>query len=331
MLKPSILVTGGAGFIGSHTCKLLSRAGYLPVSFDNLSTGHADAVQWGPLIRGDVRDQEAVTAALRDHNPIAVIHFAASAYVGESVENPSKYYSNNVSGTLAVVEAMRRQAVRSIVFSSSCASYGVPSTIPIQETTTQYPINPYGRTKLVGEQIISDYSAAYGFNYVSLRYFNACGSDSEGELAERHEPETHLIPRALMAAAGSIEALDVFGTDYPTFDGTCVRDYVHVTDLGDGHVKALEWMEKGGRSLKVNLGSGQGSSIRQVLATVEAITGLPVPVRYGPRRPGDPPELVAGIELARQSLGYNPSESALANIIRTAWPHFRPMLTATPP
>jgi UDP-arabinose 4-epimerase len=318
----TVLVTGGAGFIGSHTCKKLAAFGYRPITVDNLSTGHADAVRWGPLVRCDVRDVATARAAMREHRPVAVVHFAASAYVGESVENPAKYYENNVGGILSLLDAMRSENVMRLVFSSSCATYGTPDAIPIRESTEQRPINPYGRTKLIGEQIISDFGKAYGLKFVQLRYFNACGADAGGELAERHDPETHLIPRALMAAAGEIEALDVFGTDYPTPDGTCIRDYIHVSDLADGHVKALSWLESGGEALRVNLGSGTGASIRDVLAAIKTVTGRNVPVRFVPRREGDPPVLVAHPELARTSLGFVTRHSDLGNIVSTAWPHF---------
>lgn len=322
MTKPTVLVTGGAGFIGSHTCKLLATSGYLPVALDNLSTGHADAVRWGPLVFCDVRDNASLEAAFREHQPDAVIHFAASAYVGESVENPAKYYDNNVRGIFALLEAMRNEGIRRLVFSSSCATYGIPETVPIRETADQRPINPYGRTKLIGEQMIADFAGAYDLQYVLLRYFNACGADGDGELNERHDPETHLIPRALMAAAGRIDALDVFGTDYPTPDGTCIRDYIHVSDLADGHVKALAWIEDGGKALRVNLGTGAGASIREVLSAVEQVTGRRVPVRFGARRAGDPPALVAHPEMARKSLTFEARHSALTNIVATAWPHF---------
>jgi UDP-arabinose 4-epimerase len=323
-MRRTILVTGGAGFIGSHTCKLLAANGYLPVTIDNLSTGHPEAVCWGPLVQCDVRDVDGLLLAIREYTPIAVIHFAASAYVGESVENPAKYYDNNVTGLISLLHAMRSENINQIVFSSSCATYGIPDSALIGETTEQRPINPYGRTKLIGEQIISDFASAYGLRFVILRYFNACGADSEGELAERHNPETHLIPRALMAAAGDIDALDVFGSDYPTPDGTCIRDYIHVNDLADGHVKALSRIEGGGDSLSVNLGTGAGASIRDVLSAVENVTGLQVPTRYGDRRPGDPPLLVANPELARKTLGFEAQHSALTNIIATAWLHFAP-------
>jgi UDP-arabinose 4-epimerase len=322
MSKPTVLVTGGAGFIGSHTCKLLSESGYLPVAVDNLSTGHADAVRWGPLVLCDVRDNAKLRMAMQEHVPIAVIHFAASAYVGESVENPAKYYDNNVGGILSVLEAMRAEGIKRLVFSSSCATYGIPSTVPILETTEQRPINPYGRTKLIGEQIIADFANAYGLQHVLLRYFNACGADGDGELAERHDPETHLIPRALMAAAGKIDALDVFGTDYPTPDGTCIRDYIHVSDLADGHVKALAWIESGGEALRINLGTGVGVSIREVLSATEQVTGHRVPVRFGARRAGDPPSLVANPDLAHKTLAFKARHSTLTNIVATAWPNF---------
>lgn len=317
-----LVITGGAGYIGSHTCKQLARDGFLPIAFDNLSTGHRDAVKWGPLVEGDIRDREQLVAALRLHQPAAVIHFAASAYVGESVTDPAAYYINNVQGTLNVIEACRLTGVRSLVFSSSCATYGSVDTVPISENTPQSPINPYGRTKLIGEQMLADYAAAYGLRYAALRYFNACGADPEGELGERHTPETHLIPRALMAANGSLPYLEVFGTDYATADGTCIRDYVHVTDLARAHSLAVRRLVTGGSSLKVNLGSGKGHSINEVLDVIASVMGRRVPVVYRDRRPGDPAELFADAALAAAELGFVAEHSDLETIVRTALPWF---------
>jgi UDP-arabinose 4-epimerase len=317
-----LLVTGGAGYIGSHTCKQLAREGFLPIAYDNLSSGHRDAVRWGPLVEGDIADTEGLLATMRLHQPQAVIHFAASAYVGESVVDPAKYYRNNVEGTLGLLEACRIAGVRSVIFSSSCATYGAPAEMPIIEDTVQAPINPYGRTKLVGEQMLADYSAAYGLRYVALRYFNASGADPEGEIGERHAPETHLIPRALMAATGLLPVLEVFGDDYDTPDGTCIRDYVHVSDLARAHVLAARHLLAGGDNLKLNLGSGQGSSIRQVLRAIEIEVGHTVPVVYRARRAGDPPALYADAQLARQRLGFVAELSDLDTIVRTALPWF---------
>jgi UDP-arabinose 4-epimerase len=318
----AVMVTGGAGFIGSHACKQLSAEGFHPVVFDNLSTGHRAAVRWGPLVEGDILDTAALTAALQRHGVAAIVHFAASAYVGESMTDPGKYYRNNAAGTLSVLEAALAAGVVGIVFSSSCATYGAPSTLPIREDTPQAPINPYGRTKLIGEQMLRDYEAAHGLRHVILRYFNACGADPDGELGEFHDPETHLVPRALMAAGGRIAHLDVFGTDYATEDGTCVRDYVHVTDLASAHVGAVRYLLAGGPSISLNLGAGRGASIRDIIASIESNTGRRVPVVERPRRAGDPPILVADNELARKTIGFATARSDLDTIIRTAAPFF---------
>ncbi len=317
-----VLVTGGAGFIGSHTCKRLAQKGLVPVVYDNLSTGHRDNVRWGPLVEGDLEDTQRLATAIRTHLPECLIHFAASAYVGESVEDPGKYYRNNVAGSIALLEACRATGLARIVFSSSCATYGVPQRLPITEDTDQFPINPYGRTKLMIELMLGDYARAYDFRSVALRYFNAAGADPEGQLRERHDPETHLIPRALMAAAGGIERLDIFGDDYATPDGTCIRDYIHVTDLADAHVAAVDYLRVGGEVLRANLGSGHGTSIRQVLEAIDRVTGRRVPVQLLPRRPGDPPVLYADSSRARQRLGFRPALSDIETIIRTAAPGF---------
>lgn len=318
----AILVTGGAGFIGSHTCKALRSAGFLPVTFDNLSTGHADAVRFGPLVRGDVRDAAAVSAVLKEYAAKAVIHFAASAYVGESMAEPGRYYDNNLAGMVGLLNGCRSAAVDRIVFSSSCATYGVPDRLPITETSAQRPINPYGRTKLVCEWMLADHAAAHLLRYAALRYFNAAGADPEGEIGERHDPETHLLPLALRAASGQGAPLQVFGTDYPTPDGTCIRDYIHVADLARAHVLALRHLLRGGESLAVNLGTGTGLSIRQIIAGIEAMTGRPVPVVWGPRRAGDPPALVADPSEARDRLGFVAQRSDLQSLLTDAAPWF---------
>jgi UDP-arabinose 4-epimerase len=322
LAEKKVLVTGGAGYIGSHCCKALVRHGYSPVAYDNLSTGNRSAVRWGPLIAGDVADYEKLFDVLKSFRPLAVMHFAASAYVGESVIDPGKYYHNNIGGMISLLDACRNSKNRSIVFSSSCATYGVPATLPITEMTPQRPISPYGRTKLICENMLQDYFQAYGIKYVALRYFNAAGADPDAEIGERHTPETHLIPRAILAAAAASGPLEVFGTDYPTADGTCVRDYVHVSDLAEAHVLALRHLEDDGPNLSVNLGTGQGYSILEVLSAIRRVTGKAVPTSFRPRRLGDPPVLVADATLARKELGFTPVLSDLDTIIATASPFF---------
>lgn len=314
-----VLVTGGAGYIGSHTCKCLAQRGIEPVVYDNLSRGHADAVRWGPLVEGDINDGAALRDAMRRFSPDSVVHFAAFAYVGESVSDPAKYYRNNVAGTLTLLEAMRDTGVHQMVFSSTCATYGVPERLPISEDTAQAPISPYGRSKLMIEQMLADMGRAHDLRSVALRYFNAAGADPDGEAGERHDPEPHLIPRALMAAAGLLPALEVFGDDYETPDGTCVRDYVHVTDLADGHARALDYLDAKGESVCLNLGTGQGTSVREILQAVAEQTGHAVPVVMRPRRDGDPPAIWADPSRAEAVLGFRPSHSDTATIIRTAW------------
>jgi len=323
-----ILVTGGAGFIGSHICKALSRAGMIPVAYDNLSTGHADSVRWGPLIWGELSDAAVLRRTIAEFSPECVIHCGANAYVGESVDMPRKYYRNNVVGSLTLLEACLDQNIDRIVFSSSCATYGVPASLPIREESPQLPVNPYGRTKLIFEMALEDFAAAYGIRFAALRYFNAAGADPDGELSERHLPETHLIPRALLAAAGKLDRLDIFGTDYATEDGTCVRDYVHVSDLAQAHLAAVNHLMAGGDSLSVNLGSGRGTSVREILEAIHRTTGREVPVRYRPRRAGDPPILFANTARAKAELGFMPALSDIDTIIRTAGPTFGLEVTA---
>jgi UDP-glucose-4-epimerase GalE len=316
---PAILVTGGAGYVGSHACKALAAAGYTPVAYDNLGRGHRELVRWGPLEVGDLADRARLDEVFARHRPEAVMHFAAFAYVGESVQDPALYYRNNVGGTLELVEATRRAGVAALVFSSTCSTYGVPERMPIDEDTPQRPINPYGATKLAIERMLADYAAAYGLRSVSLRYFNAAGCDPDGETGERHDPETHVIPRVLMAAAGEIGHVEVFGTDYPTPDGTCLRDYIHVADLAQGHVQALDYLKRGGATTAVNLGTGRGFSVREVIAAAERVTGRRIPVREAPRRAGDPPVLVADPARARALLGFAPRYTELVPIVATAW------------
>jgi UDP-arabinose 4-epimerase len=317
MSKP-ILVTGGAGYVGSHACKALASAGWRPVVYDNLSRGHAEAVRWGPLVEGDLHDRAALVEAIRTHGVAAVMHFAAFAYVAESVGDPELYYRNNVAGTLGLLAAMREAGVGTIVFSSTCAVYGAPDRVPISESTAKSPLNPYGDTKLAIERALHWYGEAYDLRYAALRYFNAAGADPDGEIGEDHHPETHLIPRVIRAAFGRGDPVEIYGTDYPTADGTAIRDYIHVTDLADAHVRALDYLDRGGDSIALNLGTGKGSSVREVIAAVERIAGRPVPRREAARRPGDPPELVADPALARDRLGWRARRSDLDTIVATA-------------
>jgi UDP-arabinose 4-epimerase len=315
----TILVTGGAGYIGSHCCKALAAAGHSPVVLDNLVYGHEAAVRWGPLEKGDLADRAWLDTMFEKHRPAAVIHFAAYAYVGESVVDPGKYYRNNVGAALELIEATVRNQVRALVFSSTCATYGIPAQVPIAEHAPQVPINPYGRSKLMVEQILEDFDHAHHLKSICLRYFNAAGADPDGGLGECHDPETHLIPLALDAAAEVRPALTVYGDDYATLDGTCVRDYIHVTDLAAAHVLALDRLLAGNPSDRINLGTGQGASIRDVMTAIERVTGRPVPHGFGPRRAGDPPALVADPTRARVVLGWEPRLSDLDTIIATAW------------
>jgi UDP-arabinose 4-epimerase len=315
----NILVTGGAGYIGSHTCKELQKAGFTPIAYDNLSQGHRWAVQWGPLVEGDILDGTLLLQTFKAHSIEAVIHFAALADVAESTKRPDRVYRVNVAGSLALIQAMRVANLNTLVFSSSCATYGHPNVVPLTEAHLQAPANPYGRSKLMVEQLLADYKAALGFKSVCLRYFNAAGADAQGDIGELHAPETHLIPLALAAASGTLAELTVHGTDYSTHDGTCIRDYVHVTDLAAAHVSALQALREDHAAAAYNLGQGEGFSVNEILAAISRITGKRVPRKSGPRRPGDPAALVADISKARQDLGYKPQHSTLDNIIQTAW------------
>lgn len=314
-----VLVTGGAGYIGSHAVKALVAAGHDPVVYDDLSTGHREAVRSVPLIEGDVRDFERLAGAMARWEVEAVMHFAAKSLVGESMSDPAKYYDNNVGGGLSLLAACRECGVGRIIFSSTAAVYGEPAQTPITEAHPLEPTSVYGRTKLAFERMLADYSSAYSLEYAALRYFNAAGADPDGELGEDHDPETHLIPLVLDAALGKREAITIFGADYPTQDGTCIRDYVHVTDLAHAHVLALERLASGGGSGVFNLGNGQGFSVRQVIETAERVVGRPIPVREGARRPGDPAVLVASSERAKEELGWKPAYESLEAIIETAW------------
>jgi UDP-arabinose 4-epimerase len=318
-----ILVTGGAGFVGSHACKALARAGYHPVAFDNLERGHEWAVKWGPLERGDLRDESDLRRAFEAWRPWGVMHFAAYAYVGESNLEPAKYYDTNVGGTAKLLNACAAFECKNVVFSSSCATYGVPARVPLTETDPQQPINPYGYTKLVAERMLRDAEIAYGIRHVALRYFNAAGSDPDGELGELHEPETHLIPLVLFTALRLRASIQILGNDYDTPDGTCVRDYVHVSDLADAHVGAVEWLAKGESSNAFNLGNGQGFSVAEVIRAAEQVTGLPVMTDMCPRRPGDPPTLVSDSTKARQLLGWKPKFPAVKDQLAHAFRWFR--------
>lgn len=315
----AVIVTGGAGYIGSHAAKALSRAGYEPVAYDNLSIGNASAVRWGPLELGDIADRARLGEVFRRHRPVGVLHFAALALVGESMTEPGLYYRTNVGGALAVMDAARAAGVEAFVLSSTCAVYGVPPPGPIGEATPPAPINPYGASKLMAERMLADHGAAYGLPYMALRYFNAAGADPEGEIGELRARETHLVPLAVDAMLGRRPPVGVLGTDYPTPDGTAIRDYVHVSDLADAHVRALERLRGGGGSGVLNLGTGRGHSVREVLAAVERAGGAPVPREDRPRRPGDPPSLVADAAAARAALGDGlTARSDLDTIVSTA-------------
>ncbi len=315
----NVLVTGGAGYVGSHACSALRAAGFNPVTYDNLSRGFRALVRYGPFEWGDILDEARLMEVLKTYRPVAVMHFAAFAYVGESVDAPLDYYRNNFAGALSLLGAMQKCGVDRFVFSSTCAVYGTPETQPMPEDLPLAPINPYGRSKLMVEQALSDASSAYGTRSVSLRYFNASGAHPSGEIGELHEPETHLIPRALMAANGEIDAIDVFGTDYPTPDGTAIRDYIHVCDLADAHVAALRYLEEGGETISLNLGTGRGHSVREILDMVAEVAGRATPSRISARRPGDPPMLVADAAAARRVLGFAPRWTEIGPVVSSAW------------
>lgn len=315
-----LLITGGAGYVGSHAAKLAAASGHDCVVYDSLVNGHRDFVRWGPLVVGDIRDGEALDAVFRAHRFDAVMHFAALAYVGQSVTEPGRYYDVNVGGSRALLDTMVRHDVRSIVFSSTCATYGQPQgSEPIREDTPAAPINPYGYTKLAVERMLADFEVAYGVRSVKLRYFNAAGADPDGQIGEHHEPETHLIPLVLDAALGRRAAIQVFGSDFPTEDGTCVRDYVHVCDLANAHVRALDRLLTGGTSLAVNLGTGRGNSVAALIAAARKVTGRPIREERVARRPGDPSSLVADARAAQAGLGWSPVRSGLEQVLADAW------------
>lgn len=314
-----ILVVGGAGYIGSHTCKALYQKGYKVVVYDNLSYGHKEFVKWGDFVLGDLCDKDVLDKVFCEHKIDALMHFAAFAYVGESVQKPHKYYQNNVCATINLLEAMRKHGVKKIIFSSTCATYGQPKYTPIDELHPQNPINPYGRTKLMVEQILDDYSKAYDFRFVALRYFNAAGCDEDAQIGEKHNPETHLIPLALDAAIGKRQDVKIFGTDYDTKDGTAIRDYIHVSDLANAHILAFEYLCGGGMSDVFNLGNEQGFSVKEVIECAKKITKIDFEVVNAPRRAGDPSVLVGSSEKIISKLGWKPRLNSLETIIQTAW------------
>ncbi len=313
-----VLVAGGAGYVGSHVCLALAQAGFTPVVYDNLSNGHAAFVQWGALEEGDIRDAARLDDVIALHQPIALLHFAALIEVGESVRQPGRFYENNVAGTITLIEAARRGGIERMVFSSTCATYGDPVHLPMDETHAQAPLNPYGRSKLMIEQVLADYSTYAGFRSVCLRYFNAAGADEAGRIGERHEPETHAIPLALQAALGQRSGFKLFGDDYDTRDGTAVRDYIHVADLADAHVRALTYLLEGGETTAFNLGTGAGTTVKELIEAIRRTTNRPFAVEIAARRPGDAPSLVADNSRARDVLGWRPTRS-LDEIVRSAW------------
>jgi UDP-glucose 4-epimerase len=315
----NVLVTGGAGYIGSHACKALAQAGYTPIAFDNLATGWAQAVKFGPFFKGDLMDAAAVDAVFAQYQPIAILHFAALSLVGESMRDPGHYWRVNIGGALNLFEAAARHGCRNIIFSSTCATYGDQDGVVLHEETRQQPINAYGASKRAIEEMLSNFGKAYGLNHVIFRYFNVAGADPDGDLGEQHRPETHLIPLMLDAVAGRRPALTVFGTDYPTRDGTCVRDYVHVTDLVAAHVLGLRWLLDGKGDAVFCLGSGRGFSVREVIEYSRQVTNRDVPIIEGGRRPGDAASLVSGSERAMTELGWQPAHSSMSDMIRDAW------------
>lgn len=315
----NILVVGGAGYIGSHMCKYLAKNGYQPIVLDNLVYGHREAVKWGPFFEGSMTDSKLVNHIFSKYKIEAVMHFAAFCYVGESVIDPVKYYRNNVAATIALLEKMVEKNISNFIFSSTCATYGEPVEIPISEQHPQNPINPYGKSKLMVEHILDDFYKAYGLQYVSLRYFNAAGADPDGELGEDHKPETHLIPLVLQTALGQRGSIDIFGDDYPTSDGTCIRDYIHINDLAQAHFLALERILNYLPGGQYNLGTGNGYSVKQLIDLASKITGKSIAANITERRPGDPAVLISSSNKAIKELGWNPQFSDLNTIIETAW------------
>ena len=318
-MSDCILVTGGAGYIGSQCCKLIAAAGYIPVVYDNFSSGHREFVKWGPFIEGDIRDFDSLAGAMSKHRPAAIMHFAALALVGESISDPERYWDVNVGGVRALLESMRSTGCDKLIFSSTCAIYGEPAVVPIVETTAKAPVSPYGASKLAAELMIESYNTAYDLRSVRLRYFNACGADPNGDIGEAHATETHLIPLILNAVTGHCGPVSVFGRDYPTRDGTAVRDYVHVSDLARAHLAAFQYLLDSKSSTALNLGTGQGTSVAEVIAAVEQVTDLKVPFIDTARRAGDPPCLVAKPDRAQRLLDWHPTRSAIEDVIEDAW------------
>ena len=317
-MPSKILVTGGAGYIGAHVCKALSESGCTPVVYDNLCRGHEESVKWGPLEIGDITDDDRLLEVIKRHKPEGVMHFAALAYVGESVENPGEYYRTNVRGMISLLSAMEKSSVKPIVYSSSCAIYGNAQTLPISEGHSQMPINPYGATKVMCERILKDFAIGDKLKWMALRYFNVAGDDPEGEIGENHDPETHVLPNLILTALGKRETFELYGTDLPTRDGTAIRDYIHVTDIANAHVCALQHLLGGGESGAFNLGTGHGFTIRELILAVENVTGNKLPVTCMAGRPGDPPELVADPSLGQETLNWQPQFSDIETIVRTA-------------
>ena len=319
MRNKNILVTGGAGYVGSHACKLLKAGGYNPVVVDDLSNGHLKFALWGPIEVGDFGNEDFINSVFKKYHPIAIIHFAAFAYVGESTMDPAKYYLNNVAKTIHLLNASRNYGIKYFVFSSSCAVYGSPQNIPISEKEMLSPISPYGHSKLMVEKILNDFCTAYGVNNVSLRYFNAAGADFDLEVGELHSPETHLIPLVLDVALHRLPSIGVYGNDYQTPDGSCIRDYIHVLDLAKAHIASLEYLLQGGQSVSLNLGAGKGYSVLEVIDMVKRVTGRPIKIILDKRRPGDPASLIANTSSAQKILNWRPSYSELDLIIESAW------------
>jgi UDP-glucose 4-epimerase len=314
----SILVTGGAGYIGSHTCLALAEKGYTPVVYDNLVNGHREFVQWGPFEQGDVRDSERLAQVIASHRPSAIIHFAGLIEVAESVTNPIAFFDNNVSGSVSLFDAALKVGIDKVVFSSTCATYGIPNEVPMRESHPQVPISPYGTSKLLVEKILRDLGAYQGLRSVTLRYFNAGGADLKGRIGERHNPESHVIPIAIDVAQGRRAVFKIYGSDYPTPDGTCIRDFIHVADLADAHARSIDYLMAGGTSVAVNLGTGQGTSVKQLLRVIEKVSDVRIPVEMVQRREGDPPQLVADNSKAKATLSWQPAYG-LEDIVRSAW------------
>ncbi len=312
-------VVGGAGYVGSHVCQALAESGFVPVVFDDLSGGYPWAVQWGPFVQGSLHDKESLKKAFKEYQPVGVLHLASFIDVRESLIDPGKYYQNNLVGTVSLLQAMVEMSVPALVFSSSAAVYGIPHSIPIAEDHPKSPVNPYGRSKWMAEEMLQDFSKAHGLSSMSLRYFNAAGAAKEGKIGEAHSPETHLIPLTLLTALKKRPHLSVYGTDHPTQDGTAVRDYIHVLDLADAHIKGLKWLLENRQTTALNIGTGIGHSVREVIHAAEKITGIKIPLEIRPRSSGDPPALVADSTKAKSLLGWEPKYSDLTTILETAW------------